>query len=120
MRCCCMKPMAYDKATGAEALQRYSEYSDWISRARQQGQFVTGEDLEANRGWVLIPSGDGVDVELSASVTDDAPLSGILFIRAKDAEQAMNLAKDLPHIKHGGRVVVQKTIPTDVPPQITE
>lgn len=110
----------YDKPMGAEAVQRYGEYSVWVAEARQRGQFVTGEDLEVERGWAVIPSGAGVEVEPSTSIAADAPLSGIFFIRAANANDALDLARELPHVKHGGRVLVQKTIPTDVPPQIAD
>ncbi|MBT8078591.1 MAG: hypothetical protein KJO31_08425 [Gammaproteobacteria bacterium] len=107
----------YDRAIGAEAMQRYSEYSNWVAVARQRGQFVTGEDLEVDRGWLLVPSADGVEVERSTSIAANAPLSGMFLVRATDADDVLDLARELPHIKHGGQVLVQKTIPTDVPPQ---
>lgn len=107
----------YDRPTGAEAMTRYSEYSRWVAEARHRKQFVTGEDLDVDRGWLVMPSPDGSAVEPATSVGGDAPLSGIFFIRAKDMEHALELAQALPHIKHGGSVLVQKTVPTDTPPE---
>ena len=107
----------YDRPTRAEAMTRYGEYSVWVAEARRRDQFVTGEDLEADRGWRVMPSHEGPMVEEATSVAEDAPLSGIFFIRAKDARHALELARELPHIKHGGSVLVQKTIPTDTPPE---
>lgn len=106
----------YAPTTGDDAASRFSEYSAWVAGARARGQFVTGEDLEVDRGWMLIPSGARALVEEATAVGADAPLSGVFFIRARDAAQAIELAQDLPHLRHGGRVLVQKTIPTDVPP----
>ncbi len=106
----------YDKPEGSEALARYGEYSVWVAEARRREQFVTGEDLDVDRGWLVLPSREGPAVEQATSVAGDAPLSGIFFIRAKDIEHALELAQALPHVKHGGSVLVQKTIPTDTPP----
>lgn len=106
----------YDAASAAEAASRYSEYSQWVGQAVRAGQFVTGEDLEVHRGWLLAPEADGTQVSEATAVAASAPLSGIFFIRAAAPEQALALAGALPHLKHGGQVLVQKTIPTDTPP----
>lgn len=110
----------YDRPSGAEALARYSEYSEWIAIARERDQFVTGEDLDVGEGWLLAPSASGVDVQQRLVTDQSAPLSGVLFIRAEDSGKALQLAKALPHIRHGGEVVVQKTRRTDLPPPVTQ
>lgn len=109
----------YDRPSGAESLARYGEYSKWIAMARNREQFVTGEDFDVRQGWLLAPTASGVEVQQRLKTDQSAPLSGVLFIRAESPESALQLAKTLPHIRHGGEVVVQKTIPTDVPPPST-
>lgn len=109
----------YDRAVGAEALTRYGEYGRWIAEARERRQFVTGEDLEVSRGWLVGPANEGVVVEQATSIAGNAPLSGIFFIRAADPAAALELARELPHVRHGGQVLVQKTIPTDQPPDVS-
>ena len=106
----------YDRATGAAAMQRYGEYGEWISYARERNQFVTGEDLEVEQGWLLAPTENEVSISEIVTVDGNAPLSGILFVRANHPDDAIEIAKLLPHIRHGGSVVVQKTIRTDIPP----
>lgn len=106
----------YDRPTATEAMQRYGEYSQWIAYARERDQFVTGEDLEVEEGWLLAPAENDVTVSEVVTVDGSVPLSGVLFIRAEKVEEAIEIAKVLPHIRHGGSVIVQKTIRTDVPP----
>lgn len=107
----------YDAPSAAEARSRYSEYSRWVGEAYQRDQFVTGEDLEVGEGWLIKPTPNGPVVESASAVAAGAPLSGIFFIRADSAEHALELARALPHLRHGGQVVVQKTIPTvEAPP----
>lgn len=106
----------YDRASGAETLDRFDEYSRWVAVARERQQFVTGEDLEVDRGWILRPGPVGVET-LEGTAVDAAPLSGIFLITAADEGAALALAAQLPHLRHGGQVVVQPTLPTDQPPK---
>lgn len=103
----------YDRAEGDEALQRYSEYSQWVAGARAREQFVDGHDLVVERGWRIDPTGT---VETTGS-PEAAPMSGFFIIRAEGPEQALSLVQSIPHVAHGGTVVLQKTIPTATPPQ---
>lgn len=106
----------FDRAQGAAARARFSEYSQWVALARKRGQFVTGEDLEVERGWRVFPGVEAPMIEPGVNARESAPLSGVFFIHAEDHHHALALASELPHVRHGGTVVVQKTIPTDVPP----
>lgn len=106
----------YREPQGDGALAAYGEYSAWVAEARGREQFVAGEDLEAGRGWVLSPAAEGADIRPGAPVAGSAPLSGLFFVRADSPEQALDLARSLPHLRHGGSVVVQKTLPTANPP----
>lgn len=108
---------SYDAPEGPELMNRYGEYNRWVASAYQRGQFLAGEDLEATEGWMIQPSGDGPAVSVAASIGEDAPLSGIFFIRADNPEHALELARALPHLSHGGKVVVQRTVPTVSPPE---
>lgn len=106
---------SYDRPSAQEALTRYGEYSEWIALAREREQFVTGEDFDADRGWLIAPEDGGVAVSETVRVAGGPPLSGVLFVRADHHDDALRLARALPHVRHGGSVLVQKTIRTDVP-----
>ncbi len=107
----------YDAPQGPEMMTRYGEYGRWVATAVERKQFLAGEDLEASQGWVIEPSDDGPVIGRAAALAEGAPLSGVFFIRANNAEDALQLAAELPHLRHGGKVVVQRTIPTLEPPQ---
>jgi hypothetical protein len=106
----------YDPAKGAEARARYDEYSRWVAEARRRRQFVTGEDLAVDDGFTLAPTHHEPAAAREVSAAPGAVLSGIFFITASDYDDALSLAESLPHLRHGGHVVVQRVIPTDVPP----
>lgn len=101
---------------GEELTVRYREYSTWVAEARRRGQFVTGEDLEVAQAWRLAPAAGEVMVTSGVAADQPAPLSGLFLVRADAPEQALELARALPHLRHGGQVIVQRTIPTDTPP----
>lgn len=98
---------------GPEAeLGLYQEYNRWIAEARQRNQFVTGEDLEVDRGWLVAPSAEQPRIEPATGIDANAPLSGIFFLRASNDDELLSLVQDIPHVRYGGQVLVQKTIPT--------
>ena len=107
----------YDAPVGAEGLVRYREYSRWVAEARRRGQFVTGEDLAVEHGWVMAPGPERPLLRPGTATDSPAALSGIFLITASEPEQALALAESLPHLRHGGQVVVQPVLPTDVPPE---
>lgn len=94
----------------------FEEYNQWVALARQRGQFVTGEDLEVNRGWLVTQGEDTPQPGTATLPGSDSPLSGIFFLRGENEAQVLALVEVLPHVKHGGQVLVQKTIPTNAAP----
>lgn len=104
----------FDRGPG-EARARYDAYSRWVAEARARGQFITGEDLSVD-GYSLSPSGSEILVDATAATSPGAVLSGVFLVTAPDDEGALELARALPHLRYGGRVAVQRVVPTDVPP----
>lgn len=108
---------AYEPATGQDELALYDAYSRWVAEARRRQQFVTGEDFAVSDGLTLSPAADGVSVGRGAFVEEPSVLSGLFVITATDLRDASSLAESLPHLRRGGRVVIQEIVPTDTPPQ---
>lgn len=111
---------SYDRAEGEELMARYDEYSQWVAKARRRGQFVTGEDLSVEDGWIVAPGeADGPPrQEPGISSSDGAALSGLFVVTAPSYVEAVELARGLPHVRHGGEVVVQRILPTEEPPVV--
>ncbi|MDX1503542.1 MAG: hypothetical protein R3325_14375 [Thermoanaerobaculia bacterium] len=107
---------SYDPPQGREAVERYHEYSRWVGQARERGQFVGGEELSVERGWVIPPASSTPRPGLAPE--GSARLSGVFLITARDDAHALDLAASLPHLRHGGHVVVQEVVPTDRPPRV--
>lgn len=96
-----------------ESQEEYTAYSKWVSQAYAQEMFITGEAFDMQTGWLL--DGDGVIAGVNQPGGQGA-LSGMFFLRADNLEQALELARALPHLQQGGQVVVMATQRTDLPP----
>jgi hypothetical protein len=75
------------------------EYTEWADRIRQRGELVLAEELD--------PVMQMAGTEVSPDVGPLGQLTGMFVVRAVDREAAMELARNHPHIKHGGRIVVR-------------
>lgn len=91
--------LLYGGAASGGADDRAAEYAAWAAEARRQGRAVTGERL-ANASWTA-----------GRPLTDVRPLRGFFIVRARDAAEALNLARQHPHAT-SGTVVVR---PIDTP-----
>lgn len=107
-------------AERSELLARYREYGEWVAEARNRGQFVTGEDFRVDDGRVIEPSAAGPRVSPGLVPGTAGPLSGVFVVTARDYDQAVELATRLPHLSHGGQVIVQRIDPTEEPPRVDE
>ncbi|HJR52135.1 MAG TPA: YciI family protein [Gemmatimonadota bacterium] len=98
-------------ATSAEGEARAAEYSAWAAGVRAESVPIEGEELSpAASARMLDGSGDGI-VE-----TDGAPagtagiLAGYFVIEAPDEDAAIAIARTIPHLTYGGRVVVRAVV----------
>lgn len=80
--------------TGAPGGSRAEEYGRWAAGLSGDAAFVSGEELGRVVGELPNPSGH-------------EPVAGFFLIAASSDETAMQIARDCPHLKYGGRVVVQ-------------
>lgn len=91
---------------GAEG-ERVREYSAWAREARRAG-LIGGEKLK-DEARVLRAVGDRLDV---AAASDEAEagsgVSGYFIVRARDYDHAVSIARDCPHLKHGGTIEVRQ------------
>lgn len=80
---------------------RAEEYGAWAGARHADGEVLGGEAL----GDVAAITGRASDL------ATDTPV-GFFLVRAPSAEAATRLARDCPHLKYGGRIVVQAILPT--------
>ena len=96
-----------------EQMQVYMKmYQDWVARIAAQNKFVGGKGL-STEGRVIKSNQiitDGPFAEIKES------LAGFIIIKAKDFDEAANLAKDCPILAGAGNSVeVRKIISVHAP-----
>ncbi|HKD10422.1 MAG TPA: hypothetical protein VKE50_00030 [Thermoanaerobaculia bacterium] len=92
------------EGAGSEAA-RVVEYRSWAGRVRQSGRTISGEKLV---GGFRRVGAEGGPPRLSASEI----LGGYFVISARDFDDAVSVARDCPHARHGGAIVVRAIDPT--------
>jgi hypothetical protein len=95
--------LLYDVTTLApqEEAARISEYGAWAGRVRASGHLKAGEKLK-DEAVVLGPR---------FQAAEEGRLGGYFLIAATGLDQALEIARDCPHVRHGGRVVVRPVDP---------
>lgn len=83
-----------------EEAGRVDEYRSWARGLAGAGRFVSGEKLE-DRGEAL-----GVAAGAVASPPEDE-VRGFFVISAENFEDALAIARQCPHLRHGGRILVR-------------
>jgi hypothetical protein len=82
----------------ADEAARVAEYGAWAGRLHRASQLVSAEKLAAHARL------------LEGSALVDSPVpgpQGFFLIRARDLAEAEAIARECPHLRHGGRVSVQ-------------
>lgn len=102
---------AFDPGGRSEA-ELVAEYGAWAERLAAEGHLVAAEKLAAG-GRVLGGTG-GNAVAAPEDVAKGAlgELGGFFLIAARDSMQAHEIARDSPHVRYGGVIVVRGVVET--------
>jgi hypothetical protein len=84
-----------------------AEYSAWAGRLAAAGSLVMAEKLADDPLTMLAASGAR---ELPRFTADE--LGGFFVIQASDSAEAFRIARECPHLRHGGTVQVRRIEPT--------
>jgi hypothetical protein len=92
----------FEPGTATDEATRVAEYGAWAGRLRRVGQLVGAEKLKPAARL------------LGADATEARPPGpqGYFLVRARDEAEAEAIARECPHLRHGGRVAVQAVDPT--------
>ncbi len=80
-----------------------AEYTAWARSLGARGLIVAGEKLKDD-AVVLSRKDAGVSIETESVALEEAAPRGYFVIRARDLDEAIAIAQDCPHLKHGGRI----------------
>jgi len=88
-------------STPQEEAARVSEYGAWARRLGAAGHLKAGEKLK-DEAFVLGPA---------AREAEHGRLGGYFLVAAASLDEALAIARDCPHLRHGGRVVLRPIDP---------
>ncbi len=108
--------LLYGGSTGDDSAAhavRAAEYSSWAATPHATAAVVGGEALAGN-GMLIFAPDTGAFGGIAAAVlgADETQPVGFFLVRAASRQAAMQLARDCPHLKYGGRIVVREILPT--------
>jgi len=100
-----------DSATHAA---RAAEYREWAMVEHPTARVIGGEALGTPLAAVTVKS---VGLGMDSIIVDEDPLTatdfvGYFLVQARDRDAAVLLARNCPHLKYGGRVVVRRVWPS--------
>ena len=102
------QPLAQPTAADSAAERAIvAEYSAWARGLAAAGSLVMAEKLADDPLTVLAASGA---TEAVRGTADE--LGGFFVIQAADSAEAFRIARDCPHLRHGGTVQVRRIEPT--------
>ncbi len=84
-----------------------AEYSAWAGRLAGEGKLLAGEKLADDPLTMLVSHGT---TDVPRFTADE--VGGFFIIQAADSAEAYRIARDCPHLKHGGTIQVRRIEPT--------
>lgn len=97
--------VSYTELSPEQMQQLIGKYMSWIERLREKDQFVGGEPLEET-GKVL--SGRNGSIVTDGPFTEaKEAVGGYFILRARDLDEAIEIAKGCPIFESGGTAEVR-------------
>lgn len=100
----------YHEGTAADEQQRVKEYGAWARELHKKGQLISGEKLGDDARTLI--AREGTVAFLEKPIGDQGPVQGFFLIRAASLAQALDIAGECPHLRHGGVIEVRAIDPT--------
>ncbi len=91
--------------------ERIKEYGRWLHGLAETGRLASGEKLK-DSGHVLRNLAGRIEVHNSPLVEEPGVLGGYFIIAAANYEEALKIAAECPHLKHGGVIELREVDPT--------
>ena len=85
-----------------------AEYKAWGDSLGRQGRLVMGEELSQQGVVTLAGSGTATQETRSDVRSEAGVIGGFFIVRATDIDDALAIARQCPHLRHGGRVVLRR------------
>lgn len=101
-------PGRYDGLDQDAYMAIIKDYIAWVEKLTAAGVYQGGHKLVSEPGRVLAARNGAVEVHDSPLAEVTEILGGIMLIAADDYDQAVEIARSHPHLKHNDRIEIRK------------
>jgi len=88
------------------------EYMAWSNKIKADGVYVGGNKLRDEGGKFLSGQNGSFRVTDGPFTEAKEVIGGYFTISASDYDEAVEISKDCPHLKYGGRIEIREIEPT--------
>lgn len=106
------QPADYSAISPDEIEAVISEYIAWSRKLESEGKYVGGQKLKDEGGKLLSGANSEFRVTDGPYIEAKEVIGGIFTIKAADYNEAVEISKDCPHLKFGGRIELREIEPT--------
>lgn len=89
-----------------------AEYVAWSQKLQEEGKFAGGQKLKDEGGRHLAGFGPEFRVTDGPFAEAKEVIGGFFAITATDYDEAVEISKECPHLKYGGRIELREIEPT--------
>lgn len=101
----------YENLSEAEFMTVMADYVGWVEDMVAKGKYVGGEKLLADPGKIVTNKGGTIDIHDGPFAETAEILGGFMVIQAEDYDEAVEVARSHPHMKHNQTLIVRQTDP---------
>jgi hypothetical protein len=94
-------PDAFTETSPDEMQAIIQKYRDWRMRLQKNGVIVGGEKLQDGTGRIMRRTGSETSVVDGPYTESKEIIGGFFEIQAENYEQAVETARDCPHLEYG-------------------
>lgn len=105
-------PDRYDNIGEADLMDLMKDYIGWVEEMTAKGKYQSGEKLLADGGKVVSRKSGAIEVHDGPFAEVAEILGGYMVIHAADYDEAVEIARSHPHMKHNETIVIRQTDPS--------
>jgi hypothetical protein len=106
------RPETFANVTSEQMEQVVAKYVAWRTRLGSTGKISGGNKLRDGSGRSLQPGGGRVTVRDGPFTETKDVIGGYFIINAASYDEAVDLARDCPHLLFGGGIEIREIEPT--------
>ena len=102
-------PIRYTNLGEAEFMDLMKDYIGWVEEMSAKGKFEGGEKLLDEGGKIVTYKSGSVEVHDGPFAEVAEILGGYMVINAADYDEAVEIARSHPHMKHNETILIRQT-----------